>query len=116
MSDRTARERDEMRTAVHRGIFRSAGVFFASKIADYQQDTYDACLDAIALDVREHLTSRAVVERAAYAMYLDRPVELDQEGGDDWAILPDEWREEWREGARAALEGALALLPGSAER
>lgn len=58
--------------------------------------------------LREHLVSTPVVERAAYVMYLDRPLELDQEGGDDWSILPDEWREEWREGARAALEGALA--------
>lgn len=61
------------------------------------------------LAVKDALLSDEAVERAAYAMYLDRPLELDQEGGDDWAILPDEWKYEWSEGARAALEGALGV-------
>ena len=56
-----------------------------------------------------YLLTDAVAERAAYAMYLDRPIELDQDGGDDWGILPDEWKFEWIEGARAALEGALGV-------
>lgn len=64
---------------------------------------------AIAYRVREYLLSTEQVTRAAYAMYLDRPLELDQEGGDDWAILPDEWKYEWIEGAREALTGALAI-------
>lgn len=59
--------------------------------------------------ISEVLLSDEVVERAAYAMYVDRPLELDQEGGDDWAILPDEWKFEWSEGARAAIEGALGI-------
>ena len=71
-------------------------------------DAYPFPLDAVDRVVG-YLLSDPVVERAAYAMYLDRPLEPDQEGGDDWAILPDEWREEWREGARAALEGALGV-------
>lgn len=105
----TMRERDELRTIIHQAIFRSGGIFFVGKIAQYEQDTYDQILDAIAFDVRAHLLSTPVVERAAYEMYLDRPVGLDQEGGDDWAILPDDWREEWKEGARAAFQGALRV-------
>ncbi len=50
-----------------------------------------------------------MVERAAYGMYLARPIELGQGGQDDWAILPDEWKHEWREAARAALEAALGV-------
>lgn len=64
---------------------------------------------SIAYRVREYLLSAEQVTRAAYAMYLDRPLELDQDGGDDWAILPDEWKYEWIEGAREALTGALAI-------
>ncbi|MAP63147.1 MAG: hypothetical protein CMH34_05265 [Microbacterium sp.] len=71
-------------------------------------DAYPFPLDAVDRVV-EYLLSEPVVERAAYAMYLDRPLELDQEGGDDWAILPDEWKYEWSEGARAAIEGALGV-------
>lgn len=63
----------------------------------------------IVLAVKDALLSDEAVERAAYAMYLDRPLELDQEGSDDWAVLPDEWKYEWSEGARAALEGALGI-------
>ena len=52
-----------------------------------------------------------MVERAAYGMYLVRPIELGQGGQDDWAILPDEWKHEWREAACAALEAALGVKP-----
>lgn len=71
-------------------------------------DSYPFPRDA-ADRVIAHLLTDEVVERAAYAMYLDRPLELDQEGGDDWSILPDEWKYEWADGARAALAGALGV-------
>lgn len=51
-----------------------------------------------------------VVEAAARNMFDNRVVELDQDGDDDWDRLPDEWCDEWREGARAALEAAVALV------
>lgn len=68
----------------------------------------------LVLAVRDAMLSEEAVGRAAHAMYLDRPLELDQEGGDDWAILPDEWKCEWSEGARAAIEGALGTLESAA--
>lgn len=75
----------------------------------------------IAYRVREYLLSTPQVDRAAYSMYRDRPLELDQNGDDDWSILPDEWKQEWRDGAREALTGALAiegvvLVPGTDEQ
>jgi hypothetical protein len=46
----------------------------------------------------------AEVEAAAHEMYCGREFELDEGGDDDdWAILHESWKDQWRGGARAAL-------------
>jgi hypothetical protein len=45
------------------------------------------------------------VEAAAHEMYCGREFELDEGGDDDdWAILHESWKDQWRGGARAALD------------
>lgn len=51
----------------------------------------------------EPMTDEELAEKVGYALYVERPLELDQEGGDDWVILPDEWREEWIDAGRVAV-------------
>ena len=63
--------------------------------------------DKVASAVRAYLLAGKSVARAAYAMYANRPLELDQTGSDDWLILPEGWKQEWLDGARTAMEGAL---------
>lgn len=41
-------------------------------------------------------------------LYDERSIELDQDGDDDWDILP--WQDEWIEGAESALIGALVAV------
>ena len=49
------------------------------------------------------MTDEELAEKVGYALYVERPLELDQEGGDDWDIVPDEWREEWIDAGRVAV-------------
>lgn len=58
----------------------------------------------------DRMLDKDVVNAAARNMYDNRMIELDQSGGDDWDILPEAWRDEWAEGARHALEAAVAIL------
>lgn len=49
------------------------------------------------------MTDEELAEKVGRALYIERPLELDQEGGDDWDILPEEWREEWIDAGRVAV-------------
>ncbi|QOC24822.1 hypothetical protein IC744_16295 [Microbacterium hominis] len=49
------------------------------------------------------MSDEELAEKVGRALYTERPLELDQEGGDDWDILPDEWREEWIDAGRVAV-------------
>lgn len=60
--------------------------------------------------VLDRLLDDDVIEAAARNMFDSRVIDLDQDGDGDWDDLPDEWQHEWREGARAALEAAVARL------
>lgn len=60
------------------------------------------------------LITDEIVEAAARAMYENRVIELDQDGDTDWDGLPESWRQEWREGARVALEAAASLIEAKA--
>jgi hypothetical protein len=62
------------------------------------------------------MSDMAAREAAARAMFDARTIELDQDGRDTWDGLPEEWREEWREGANAAIEAYLATLLGLTEQ
>jgi hypothetical protein len=53
--------------------------------------------------VSELTTDEELAEKVGRALYVERPLELDQESGDDWDILPDEWREEWVDAGRVAV-------------
>lgn len=44
-----------------------------------------------------------LVERVAKAIFEARMLDLDQEG-DEWDEIPDDWQEEWRDLAVAALD------------
>ena len=49
------------------------------------------------------MSDEELAEKVGRALYTERPLELDQEGGDDWDILPDEWRYEWIDAGRVAV-------------
>lgn len=49
------------------------------------------------------MSDEELAEKVGRALYTERPLELDQDGGDDWDILPDEWREEWIDAGRVAV-------------
>lgn len=49
------------------------------------------------------MSDEELAEKVGRALYTERPLELDQEGGDDWDILPDEWRFEWIDAGRVAV-------------
>lgn len=49
------------------------------------------------------MSDEELAEKVGRALYTERPLELDQEGGDDWDILPDEWRGEWIDAGRVAV-------------
>lgn len=49
------------------------------------------------------MSDEELAEKVGRALYTERPLELDQEGGDDWDILPDDWREEWIDAGRVAV-------------
>ena len=49
------------------------------------------------------MSDEELAEKVGRALYAERPLELDQEGGDDWDILPEEWREEWIDAGRVAV-------------
>ena len=58
--------------------------------------------------VRAALLSPEAVEAAGKILYDNRVIELDQSGDDDWDTLP--WQDEWIEGAKDALIGALNAI------
>ena len=57
----------------------------------------------------------AAVEAAARNMFDLRATEPDQ-SRNEWDDLPESWREEWRDGARAALAAAAPYIAAQALR